>query len=66
MNDGKLLYEEVADSIAEWGALSMDGKYSNVAAVVGATYPEISKKLRKRLKTTYFLVPGYCAQGAGA
>ena len=66
MNDGKLLYEEVADSIAEWGALSMDGKYSNVAAVVGATYPEISKKLRKRLKTTYFLVPGYGAQGAGA
>ncbi len=66
LNDGKLLYEEVADSIAEWGALSMDGKYSNVAAVVGATYPEISKKLRKRLKTTYFLVPGYGAQGAGA
>ena len=66
MNDGKLLYEEVADSIAEWGALSMDGKYSNVAAVVGATYSEISKKLRKRLKSTYFLVPGYGAQGAGA
>lgn len=66
LSDGKLLYEEVADSIDAWGRESMDGDYSNVAAVVGATYPEISKKLRERLPHTYFLVPGYGAQGAGA
>ena len=40
----------------------MDGEYSNVGAVVGATYPEMSKILRKLMPKTYFLVPGYGAQ----
>ena len=42
------------------------GHYSNVGAVVGATYPEMSRILRKLMPNTYFLVPGYGAQGGTA
>ena len=61
--DGKPLYEHVAAKVVEWGEDSMDGAYSNVGAVVGATYPEMSAVLRKLMPKTYFLVPGYGAQG---
>lgn len=64
--DGRPLYELVAEKVVEWGAASMDGDYSNVGAVVGATYPEMSKILRKIMPRTYFLVPGYGAQGGTA
>ena len=56
------LYELVAEKVVE-GEASMDGDYSNVGAVVGATYPEMSKILRKLMPKTYFLVPGYGAIG---
>ena len=64
--DGRPLYELVADKVVEWGGASMDGTYSNVGAVVGATYPEMSRILRKQMPNTYFLVPGYGAQGGTA
>ena len=64
--DGRPLYELVAEKVVEWGSASMDGEYSNVGAVVGATYPEMSKILRKLMPKTYFLVPGYGAQGGTA
>ncbi len=64
--DGKPLYELVAEKVMEWGALSMEGTYSNVGAVVGATYPEMAQILRKKMPHTYFLVPGYGAQGGTA
>ena len=64
--DGRPLYELVAEKVVEWGNASMDGDYSNVGAVVGATYPEMSKVLRKLMPRTYFLVPGYGAQGGTA
>ena len=64
--DGRPLYELVAEKVVEWGAQSMDGTYSNVGAVVGATYPEMSRILRKLMPNTYFLVPGYGAQGGTA
>lgn len=60
------LYELVAEKVVEWGKLSMDGTYSNVGAVVGATYPEMSRILRALMPRTYFLVPGYGAQGGTA
>ena len=41
----------------------MDGDYSNVGAVVGATYPEMGKVLRKIMPKSFILVPGYGAQG---
>lgn len=66
LTGGKPLYELVAEKVVEWGAESMDGTYSNVGAVVGATYPEMSRVLRKLMPSTYFLVPGYGAQGGTA
>lgn len=64
--DGRPLYEWVAEKVVEWGNDSMDGDYSNVGAVVGATYPEMSRILRNLMPHTYFLVPGYGAQGGTA
>lgn len=64
--DGRPVYELVAEKVVEWGSDCMDGTYSNVGAVVGATYPEMSAILRKLMPNTYFLVPGYGAQGGTA
>lgn len=64
--DGTPLYELVGRKVAEWGAETMDGTYSNVGCVVGATYPEMGKVLRKLMPKTYILVPGYGAQGGKA
>ena len=50
----------------EWGAGSMDGEWSNVGAVVGATYPAMIAELRGLMPRTFFLVPGYGAQGGTA
>jgi len=62
--DGKPLYEVVAEKIAEWGADHMGScGYSYIGAVVGATYPEMGKALRKVMPKSYILVPGYGAQG---
>ena len=61
--DGRPLYELVADKVNEWGLTSMDGDYSNVGAVVGATYPEMGAELRRLMPKAYILVPGYGAQG---
>ena len=64
--DGRPLYERVADRVREWGDAHMDGAYSEVGAVVGATYPEEGRVLRELMPRTYFLVPGYGAQGGSA
>ena len=50
--DGRPLYEWVAEKVMEWGEASMDGVYSNVGAVVGATYPEMGKILRRLMPHT--------------
>lgn len=61
--DGKPLYELVGEKVAEWGEQLMGNEYSYVGAVVGATYPEMGKVLRKVMPKAYILVPGYGAQG---
>ncbi len=63
----KTVYGVMGDMCEEWGAQAM-GKYgySSVGAVVGATYPEQLEEMRKALPHTFFLVPGYGAQGGGA
>ena len=61
--DGRPLYELVGEKVAEWGESHMGDSYSYVGAVVGATYPEMGKVLRKIMPKTYILVPGYGAQG---
>ena len=61
------LYVRMAEKVAEWGAeLMTDCGYSQVGAVVGATYPEEQKIIRQIIPHSYFLVPGYGAQGATA
>lgn len=57
------LYEIVGEKVAEWGESHMGDGYSYVGAVVGATYPEMGKTLRRIMKKTFILVPGYGAQG---
>ncbi|MCR5268023.1 MAG: orotidine-5'-phosphate decarboxylase [Lachnospiraceae bacterium] len=60
------LYEVVGKQVAKWGEECMPqpgASYSNVGAVVGATYPEMGKVLRALMPHTYILVPGYGAQG---
>ena len=61
--DGRPLYELVGEKVAEWGEQHMGDEYSYVGAVVGATYPEMGKVLRKIMPKSYILVPGYGAQG---
>ena len=63
---GRTLYELVAEKVREWGEDSMDGAYSNVGAVVGATYPGQGEQARRLMPHTYILVPGYGAQGGKA
>lgn len=64
--DGKSsrpLYEVVGEQVAKWGEEHMGDTYSYIGAVVGATYPEMGKILRKIMPKSYILVPGYGAQG---
>lgn len=61
--DGKPLYELVGEKVAQWGADCMGDQYSYIGAVVGATYPEMGKVLRKIMPKSFILVPGYGAQG---
>ena len=61
--DGRPLYEWVGEKVAEWGEDCMGDSYSYIGAVVGATYPEMGKVLRKVMPKSFILVPGYGAQG---
>lgn len=61
------VYELMGHFVESWGSdLIGELGFSSVGAVVGATFPEESKKLRTMMPHTIFLVPGYGAQGATA
>ncbi len=64
--DGRPLYEHVGEKVAQWGADCMGDSYSYVGAVVGATYPEMGRVVRKIMPKSFILVPGYGAQGGTA
>ncbi len=65
--DGLPVYEVMGKMCESWGSEQIgEYGYSAVGAVVGATYPEQLTELRKKLPHTFFLVPGYGAQGGGA
>ena len=67
--DGRKVYEAVADMVKKWGEYTKQNDeedYNLVGAVVGATHPKQAEELRKRMPNTFFLVPGYGAQGATA
>lgn len=67
VSDGKKIYEKMAELVNKWGETTVgESGYSAVGAVVGATYPEQAETLRKLMPKTYFLVPGYGAQGGTA
>lgn len=61
--DNRPLYEIVGEQVAKWGQEHMGDSYSYIGAVVGATYPEQGKILRKLMPKSFILVPGYGAQG---
>ncbi len=61
---GEKIYIEVSKLVEQWGKdLIGENGYSSVAAVVGATYPNQLKEIREIAPHTYFLIPGYGAQG---
>ena len=62
----KTVYELVGKKVDEWGLDTVRGNYSDIGAVVGATYPEMGKVLREIMPKAYILVPGYGAQGGTA
>lgn len=66
MVDGKPLYQIVGEKVEEWGEPLRHGSYSDVGAVVGATYPQVGRLMRSVMKHTFILVPGYGAQGGTA
>ncbi len=67
LENGATVYEQMGRMCEGWGA-DLPGKYgySAVGAVVGATYPEQLAEMREKAPHTFFLVPGYGAQGGGA
>ena len=67
LETGEEVYTKVAKLVEKWGEeLRGEYGYSSIAAVVGATYPEQLKQIRKTAPHTYFLIPGYGAQGGKA
>ena len=63
----KTIYETMAEMCEKWGGMAPGSYgYTAVGAVVGATYPEQLRELRAKAPSTFFLVPGYGAQGGGA
>lgn len=67
LENGKFVYEQMGELVTGWGKDAI-GKYgySEVGAVVGATHPEEAARLRSQMKNTFFLIPGYGAQGGSA
>ena len=67
LENGNTVYEQMGEFVERWGADSIgEYGYSNVGAVVGATYKEQAERLRGKMPHTFFLVPGYGAQGGTA
>lgn len=67
LQDGKKVYEKMGKILSSIGKDYIGSfGFSNLAAVVGATYPEELKEIRKIIPSIFFLIPGYGAQGGGA
>ncbi len=67
LENGNTVYEQVAELVEKWGGeLIGEYGYSSISGVVGATYPEQLKQIRKIAPHTFFLIPGYGAQGGKA
>ena len=67
LENGKTVYEYMGALVEEWGReLVGESGYSCVGAVVGATHPAQAEILRREMPHTFFLIPGYGAQGGTA
>lgn len=67
LENGKEIYMQVSKLVEKWGEeLRGEYGYSSIAAVVGATYPEQLEQIRNASPHTFFLIPGYGAQGGRA
>ncbi len=67
LENGKPVYEYMGGLVEKWGESTIgDYGYSAVGAVVGATHPTEAARLREILPHTFFLIPGYGAQGGNA
>lgn len=67
LKDGRKVYQAVGEFLEKLGSdYRGESGYSNLAAVVGATYPRELKEIRKQLDSVFFLIPGFGAQGGGA
>lgn len=67
LQSGEYVYEKMGALVEEWGKDSIgEYGYSDVGAVVGATHPAEAENLRKKFPRTFFLIPGYGAQGGSA
>lgn len=67
LENGEEVYTRIAKLVEKWGKdLRGEYNYSSISAVVGATYPEQLKQIRQIAPHTYFLIPGYGAQGGTA
>lgn len=67
LESGEKVYTKVVKLVEEWGKdLVGEYGYSSISAVVGATYPKQLEELRKEAPHTFFLIPGYGAQGGKA
>ena len=64
LESGEEVYTNVAKLVEKWGEeLRGEYNYSSISAVVGATYPKQLEDIRKTAPHTFFLIPGYGAQG---
>ncbi len=67
LENGQPMYEYMGGLVEKWGESTIgEYGYSAVGAVVGATHPTEAARLRESLPHTFFLIPGYGAQGGNA
>jgi len=60
-------YIQMAKLVQFWGEqLQKFSNFSNLGVVVGATFPQVLKKIREIVSNSFILMPGYGAQGAQA
>lgn len=65
--DGRHVYDMVGDKLHELGGECMGEKgYSSLGLVIGGTHIEEAAEIRARYEDSFFLIPGYGAQGGTA
>lgn len=67
LEDGRHVYDLVGDSMTELGKDYLgESGYSSIGLVIGGTHTEEATQIRAAYRNTFFLIPGYGAQGGKA